>query len=116
MDLETLHQYFLSKPGTEECFPFDQTTLVFKVAGKMFGLLSLDGDLTINLKCDPDLAIELRNKYTEVSPGYHMNKKHWNTIQISDTLSDHIIKEWIDQSYALVCNGLSKKEKSLISK
>lgn len=80
MNIEELREYCISKKDVTESFPFDETTLVFKVRGKMFALTDLEGELSINLKCDPDLAIELREKYPAVQPGYHMNKKHWNTI------------------------------------
>ena len=111
MNIEDLRTYCLSKKGTTESFPFDEDTLVFKVMNKMFALTNLDGDLTINLKCDPDKAIELREKHTAVIPGYHMNKKHWNTIQINSSINDSLIKEWIDNSYKLVVNSLTKKQK-----
>ena len=98
MNIETLREYCLSKKGTDESFPFDQSTLVFKVMGKMFALTGLDGDLSINLKCDPELAIALREEYDAVIPGYHMNKKHWNTINIDGTISRQKIEEWIEEN------------------
>ena len=91
MNIEEFRQYCLSKKGVTEEFPFGPDTLVFKVMGKMFALTNLDGDFSINLKCDPDLAIDLREQYPAVLPGYHMNKKHWNTIAIDGSLSNKLI-------------------------
>jgi len=102
MNIETLHQYCLSLEDVEECFPFDETTLVFKVRGKIFLLTDLEGDFSLNLKCDPALALELREKYPAVTPGYHMNKKHWNTIAVDGSVPDNILLSWIDLSYSLV--------------
>jgi predicted DNA-binding protein (MmcQ/YjbR family) len=104
MDIESLREYCISKKGVTESFPFGEDTLVFKATGKIFALASLDGDLTINLKCDPALAIELRERYSSVIPGYHMNKKHWNTVLIDGTIPDNEIFTWIDHSYDLVKN------------
>jgi len=84
---------------------------VFKVKGKIFALTSLETFESINLKCDPEEAVALREKYEAVIPGYHMNKKHWNTIIMDGSLSDKLIKQWIDDSYKLVINALTKKEK-----
>jgi len=111
MDIVELRAYCLSKPCTEECLPFDDTTLVFKVMGKMFALLSLDEPVfpCINLKCDPELAVELREKHPCVAPGYHMNKKLWNRVTVDGSVSDKLIKEWIDHSYREVVNKLPKK-------
>lgn len=111
MDILELQDYCLSKPFTEECLPFDETTLVFKVMGKMFALLSLDEPIypIINLKCDPELAIELRERYSSVAPGYHMNKLLWNSITVNGSVSNALIKEWIDHSYHLVVEKLPKK-------
>jgi predicted DNA-binding protein (MmcQ/YjbR family) len=116
MNIEQLREYCLSKPGTTESFPFDETTLVFKVGGKMFALTDLEGDFTINLKCDPEKAIELREQYNFVQPGYHMSKVHWNTIIIDGRVSDKQLCDWIDESYGLVLNSLSKKIKEEIIK
>lgn len=102
MDLEELRLYCLEKKGVTEGFPFGEDPLVFKVGGKMFALLNLVGELRLNLKCDPERAIDLRERYQEVIPGYHMSKKHWNTIKIRTGLSSLLIKEWIDHSYELV--------------
>jgi predicted DNA-binding protein (MmcQ/YjbR family) len=116
MNIEVLRDYCLSKPGTTESFPFGETTLVFKVAGKMFALTNLEGDFTVNLKCDPTKAIELREKYDAVLPGYHMSKMHWNTICIDGRIPDKLLYEWIDHSYNLVVESLQKKLKNEILK
>src|SRR4030042_3152599 len=102
MNIETIREYCLSKNAVIESFPFGDDTLVFKVNGRIFVLANLEGDLTINLKCDPTVAIELRERYTSVIPGYHMNKKHWNTILLDGLIPDKEIHTWIDYSYDLV--------------
>ena len=102
MDIESLRDHCIGLKGVEECFPFGDDTLVFKTGGKIFALVNLDGDLSINLKCDPALALELRERHSSVIPGYHMNKKHWNTVYIDGTITDREIFEWIDHSYSLV--------------
>jgi predicted DNA-binding protein (MmcQ/YjbR family) len=107
MDIESLREYCLSLPNVTEGFPFDQTTLVFKINGKMFALTDLEGPLEVTLKCDPEMAIELREHHPSVRPGYHMNKKYWNTISIDGSINDELIIEWIDISYNLV---LGKKK------
>jgi predicted DNA-binding protein (MmcQ/YjbR family) len=104
MNIESIREYCLSKKYVTECMPFGDDTLVYKVSGKIFILANLDGDLTINLKCDPAFALELRERYTSVIPGYHMNKKHWNTVMIDGSIPDREIFEWIDHSYNLVRN------------
>ena len=109
MDAEKIREHCLKKQMTEECLPFGEDTLVFKVAGKMFLFLSLETSNSINIKVDPEKAIEMREKYEEVQPGYHMNKKHWNTVKLDGRLMDALILKWIDESYDLVVNGLSKK-------
>jgi predicted DNA-binding protein (MmcQ/YjbR family) len=111
MNIEQLRDYCLSKPGTIECFPFDENTLVFKVGEKMYALTDLEGQHSINLKCDPEKAIELREQYDFVLPGYHMSKVHWNTILIDGRVNDKLLCTWIDHSYDLVFNGLPKKIK-----
>lgn len=108
MNIEELREYCLSLPGVSEHFPFDETTLVFKVNGKMFALTDLEGPLSVNLKCDPELAVELRERYPSVKPGYHMNKAHWNTVEIDGTVSDKLIIEWIDHSYKLIAGSKTK--------
>lgn len=109
MNIEELREYCIEKPFVTEEFPFDETTLVFKVNGKMFALTSLGGDLSVNLKCEPEKVIELREKYAAVIPGYHMNKTHWNTIYIDGTINVDTIKSWIDDSYYLVIKSFPKK-------
>ena len=117
MNIEDIRKYCLSLSGTEEDYPFGEDTLVFKVAGKMFTLASLDSiPLQINLKCDPETAIELREMYEAVIPGYHMNKKHWNTVILDGTIKVKELKEWIKNSYNLVVNGLSKSAKKKLTK
>lgn len=109
MNIEQIREYCLKKKGVKEEFPFDEETLVFKVLGKIFLLASLESlPLQINLKCDPEKAIDLREEYDAVQPGYHMNKKHWITVIIDGTISEQKIKEWIDDSYNLVRAGLKK--------
>jgi predicted DNA-binding protein (MmcQ/YjbR family) len=110
MNAEEIRDYCLAKKGVQEDTPFGPETLVFKVAGKLFLLLSLDASpLRLNLKCNPEKAIELREQYPAVLPGYHMNKKHWNTVVDDDSLPKQLIYEWIDDSYLLVVNALSQK-------
>ncbi len=115
MNIEELRAYCIAKPGVTEDFPFDETTLVFKVMGKMFALTDLEGPLSMNLKCDPELALELREKHPCVLPGYHMHKKHWNTITIDGSVSNQQLKEWIDHSYQLVINKLPKKQQAQLN-
>lgn len=103
MNFETIRDYCLTKPGATESLPFGPDTLVFKVKGKIFLLMGLDEDpLSFNVKCNPERAEELREQYDCVQPGYHMNKKHWNTIVIDGSVSNKLLKEWIDHSYELV--------------
>ena len=104
MNIEILRDYCISKKNVTESFPFGDDTLVFKTEGKIFALVNLEGDLSINLKCNPARAIELRERYSSVIPGYHMNKKNWNTIYIDGTVPDKEIFSWIDHSYDLVLN------------
>lgn len=109
MNIEELRDYCLNKKGVTESFPFDDVTLVFKVMNKMFALTSLNKDFSVNLKCDPEKAIELRETYSFVRPGYHMSKKHWNTIDIDFSTDEQLIKSWIDDSYHLIVQSLTKK-------
>ena len=102
MNIETIREYCISKKGATESFPFGDDTLVYKVKNKIFALVNLDGNLSINLKCDPVLALELREKFAAVTSGYHMNKKHWNTINLDGTIPDKEVYLWIDHSYMLV--------------
>ncbi|MDO9276812.1 MAG: MmcQ/YjbR family DNA-binding protein [Lutibacter sp.] len=111
MNIEEFREYCLSKNHVTESFPFDEETLVFKVAGKMFALAGLEHHpATVSLKCDPEKALELREEYDEITPGYHMNKMHWNTVIIDGNLSHKLIRELIDDSYNLVLKGLTKKQ------
>jgi len=112
MLLENVRTYCLSKPGTTEGFPFDDKILVFKVVNKIFALSDVDNFDSINLKCDPELAIDLRERYDCVQPGYHMSKKHWNTVVLDNSVSDKQILDWIDHSYQQVVKGLTKKEQA----
>jgi predicted DNA-binding protein (MmcQ/YjbR family) len=110
MDIEQLRNYCLSKPGADETLPFGPDTLVYKVGARVFLLVGLDSeDLRFNVKCDPDKAIELREEFSCVLPGYHMNKKHWNTIVVDGSVSSRQLKDWIDHSYELVVESLPKK-------
>lgn len=103
MNIESLREYCLSKSGVEETLPFGPDTLVYKVNNKVFLLTGLDeAELRFNVKCDPDKALELREEFSCVLPGYHMNKKHWNTIVVDGSVSTKQLKEWIDHSYELV--------------
>jgi predicted DNA-binding protein (MmcQ/YjbR family) len=116
MNIESFREYCLSLPCTEEGFPFDNSTLVFKVAGKIFALTNIDQFESINLKCDPEKALELREKYDAIKPGYHMSKKHWNTIKIDHSISDKLIVQWTKDSYDLVVKGLPKNVQKEIQK
>lgn len=109
MNIGTFQSYCLAKIGVTEEFPFDEKILVYKVMGKMFVLTDIDEFSSINLKCDPEVATELREQYPAVSPGYHMNKKHWITVQMDGSISDKIMKQWIDASYQLVVSSLPKR-------
>lgn len=112
MNVETLREYCLSKKAVTEDFPFGEDTLVFRVMNKIFLLVSLSSNpLQFNAKCDPDKAIELREQYDAVQPGYHMNKKHWNTIIMDGSLSNALLKEMIDDSYDLIVQSLPQKDR-----
>ena len=113
MNIEDLREFCLSIRGAEECFPFDEDTLVFKVMDKMFAYMSLtpkDGDFCISLKCDPEKAIELRERYEAVIPGYHSNKKYWNTIYIERDMPDQELRLWVEHSVEEVIKKLPKKQ------
>jgi predicted DNA-binding protein (MmcQ/YjbR family) len=118
MNLENYYEYCLSKKGVTEHFPFDEDTLVFKVGGKMFALSSLksweENAPSVNLKCDPELAEDLREQYQDIVPGWHMSKKHWNTIFVNKEVLDVLLKKLIDHSYVLVFDSLTKKIKEEI--
>ncbi len=115
MHIEQLREYCIQKKGVTEEFPFDETTLVFKVMGKMFALVGLrkweEGETKVNLKCDPNWAEELRGEYESINAGWHMNKKHWNTVTCNKDVPDAFVFELIDHSYDLVVKGLTKKLK-----
>ena len=109
MNAEFFREYCISKPGVSEGFPFDSNTLVFKVMGKMFALTGIDTFHSVNLKCDPEYAIELRETYDGVQPGYHMSKVHWNTVSVDSDVPEKLFLELIDHSYDLVVKSLSKR-------
>lgn len=112
MDLPDAIAHCLSKPGAEETTPFGPEVLVYKIGGKVFALTDPDQfPARMNLKCDPDRAVELRDEYDSIIPGFHMNKKHWNTIILDGSLPGKLVKEMIDHSYALVVKGLPKGKK-----
>jgi predicted DNA-binding protein (MmcQ/YjbR family) len=116
MDFRALRDYCTARTGVTEEFPFGETTLVFKVMGKLFALTDVEAlPLTVNLKCDPDLAIELRERYPAVQPGYHMNKTHWNTVELDGSLTDDEVKQMIDHSYELVVRGLTKRAQAALN-
>lgn len=118
MNIEELYSYCLAKKGVTEHFPFDEETLVFKVGGKIFLLSSLTawekGTPAVNLKCDPEKALQLRDDYDAIKPGYHMNKTHWNTVSLKSDVTDKLLRQLIDHSYELIYNSLSKKIKETI--
>lgn len=106
MNIEDIRTYFLLKKEVTESFPFNETALVFKVAGKMFALLNLEVPHSINLKSNPETAVRLRETHRFVIPGYHMSKKHWNTVLLDEFVPDDLLRKWIDESYRLVVQGL----------
>ncbi len=115
MHIENFRIYCLKKPGTTEDFPFDETTLVFKVMGKMYSLTNLNREgFKVNLKCDPVYALELREQYEEVAPGYHMSKKHWNTVDFEGSLDVKLLCKLIDHSYDMVVKGLKKSDREFL--
>ncbi len=116
MDLEQVREYCLKKPGVTETLPFDEDTPVYKVMGKIFLISNLNPPFSINLKCDPEKAVEIREKYDSVAPGYHMNKTHWNTVLLDNLIPDKYIFEWIDDSYNLIVSGLKKSDKEKLLK
>lgn len=116
MNLIAFRNYCLSKPGAYEDFPFDEKTLTFKVGGKLFALCDVDFFESINLKCDPDHALELRASFPGINPGYHMNKRHWNTVEMDGSIDDDLIIKMTDESYNLVFSKLSKGIKNEIGK
>lgn len=113
MDYDEVLKYCLNKPGAVETYPFDEVTLVMKVGTKMFALFGGKGsEGWVNLKCDPDTSLILRNQYPAITPGYHMDKRHWNTIKLDGSVPDEDIMMMVDMSYDLVVKGLSKAEKT----
>lgn len=111
MDIVSFREYCIAKPGVTEEFPFDNQTLAFKVMGKIFALTDVDLFTAVNLKCDPEYAVELREKYAGIVPGYHMNKKHWNTVATDGSIPDAKLQHLINHSYELVVSKLPKKLK-----
>ena len=109
MNIEVYRDFCLSLKGATEEFPFDNRTLVFKVQNKIFALLDIESFKQINLKCDPEKAIELREQFKGIIPGYHMNKKHWNSLKTASDVSDSLVKELTSHSYELIVSGLTKK-------
>lgn len=120
MNIQQLYEFCLSKKGVTEHFPFDEDTLVFKVGGKMFCLTSLreweKGNPSLNLKCNPERALELREQYEAIKPGYHMSKVHWNTVAVNSDVSQKLLIELINHSYDLVFSSLTKKLQEEIKK
>ncbi|MEM6299979.1 MAG: MmcQ/YjbR family DNA-binding protein [Bacteroidota bacterium] len=114
MNIEEFRDFCLSFPATTEDMPFDNKVLTFKVLGKIFALTDIDAFDSINLKCDPEVAEELRAKYPSVQPGYHMNKKHWNTIILDGELDDRQLRHWIRHSYEKVVAGMPKKDREAL--
>ena len=113
MNFETMDKYLLSKEGTTFDYPFDEKTWVYRIGEKMFALTSEESPISVNLKCDPIYALELRSLYEGIIPGYHMSKKHWNTVTIEDSdVDEETVRELIDHSYELVCKSLTKKQKA----
>ncbi|MBK8955505.1 MAG: MmcQ/YjbR family DNA-binding protein [Saprospiraceae bacterium] len=111
MNIEEFREYCLNKPHVTEDFPFGPETLVYKVKGKIFAITGLNDErFKVNLKCEPEKAILLRDSYTEVQPGYHMNKKHWNTVDFEGRVGNQLLKEWIDHSFHLVVKSLKFKD------
>lgn len=114
MDIGFFREYCLSKAGTSEETPFDLNTLCFKVGGKVFAIIDIELFESVNLKCEPEYAVELREQYSAIVPGFHMNKKHWNTVSFNKGLSDRFVLELVDHSYNLVFQSLPKKIKDSI--
>ena len=114
MNIEEIRTYCINKKEVTEGFPFNDSTLVFKVAGKIFALVNLNVPHSINLKCDPEEALQLREKYDAVKPGYHMNKKYWNTIGLDNYIAPDLLKKWIDHSYEQVVAGLPPSKRKLL--
>jgi len=117
MNFETMDRYLLSKEGATFDYPFDEKTRVYRVLEKMFALTTEESPIRVNLKCDPIYALELRSLYEGIIPGYHMNKKHWNTVTVEESdVDEETVRELIDHSYELVYKSLTKKQKALLEK
>lgn len=114
MNVEEFREICIGKPGVTEAFPFDEQTLVFKVMGKMFALSNIDDFVSVNLKCDPERAVDLRETYSGIKPGWHMNKTHWNTVMTDGSVDDTLVIELIQHSYELVASKLTKKDKEAL--
>lgn len=113
MNIEEFRDFCLGLSGTEESFPFGEDTLVFKIGGKIYALTSLSKiPFSVNLKCNPEKALELRESFVGVKPGFHMNKKHWNTVRFDGDIPQHLLEEWVVDSYQLVKQGLPQKIKN----
>ena len=116
MDLQRVRAHCLAKPGVDEGYPFGPGALVFKVGGKMFALIGEDDEpLTVSLKCEPGLAAALREAHPSVRSGYHLNKRHWNTVSLDGTVPDDEVRGWIDDSYDLVCAGLPRRVRDALA-
>ena len=115
MDIESVRNYCLQKTGVTEELPFNEDSPVYKVMSKIFAIINLIPPYSINLKCDPEKAMELRERYEAVTPGYHMNKTHWNTIDLENNVPPKLINEWIDHSYELVVSGLPIKQREQLT-
>jgi predicted DNA-binding protein (MmcQ/YjbR family) len=114
MNIEELREICISKAGVTEEFPFDNSALVFKVMGKMFALTNIDKYESVNLKCDPERAVELRETYSGIIPGWHMNKTHWNTVLVDGSVDDSLLVELVQHSYDLVVSKLTKKDRVVL--
>src|SRR4051812_20645286 len=111
MNIEQFQEYCIALPGVTEEFPFGEETLVYKVKGKIFALSNITDFQSVNLKCDPENAVELRERYEGVTPGFHMNKKHWNTVEVHSNIPNKLLLQWIRDSYDLVVKSLPKKDR-----
>lgn len=115
MDIEQFREYCLAKKGVTEDFPFDEVTLCVRVMGKIFAITGLDAErYTVNLKCDPDYGVELRERYAEIQPGWHMNKIHWNTVDFEGSLDQSLLRQLIDHSYQQVVKTLKKAQREAL--
>ena len=115
MDLDNFRKYCLAKKGTTESQPFGDSVIVYKVMGKMFALANFEIPMAVTLRCDPERAIELREEYEEIIPGYHMNKTNWNTITCHGKVSDKLVKDLVDLSYGIIAAGLKKSDREKLA-